>query len=131
MIKNLGCYVRTKRKEMELTQQELAERCELTRPAVSMIESEKRKKPRPETLRKLAKGLKIPYEQLLEEAGYLELQEENSLLSKESVDLQWILGHTDLRFQGKILNEEQRGFLEIFIRTLLQKEEVDQQRTKL
>ncbi|MFC4767150.1 helix-turn-helix domain-containing protein [Effusibacillus consociatus] len=129
MDKSLGGYVRKRREDMDLTIRELADLCGLSHAAISMVERDKRKKPTPETLRKLAQGLGTSYEQLLREAGYLDSQADRPR-KKESVDLQWILGHAEIRFQGKPFNEEQKQFLEIFLRTLFKKDEMGRQQRK-
>ena len=64
----LAEYVRKKREEAGLSQYALAQKSGLSVRAIQLIEKGERK-PKAETLKKLAKGLKIPFEELAQAAG--------------------------------------------------------------
>lgn len=59
-----GVKVRMSRRRQKLTQQELADKAEITKPHVSMIESGKRT-PSLDVLNRLAKALKVKPGELL------------------------------------------------------------------
>ena len=63
------------RNDKNLSIRELAKRSGTSHPYLSQLETRKNKKPTPEILRKLAKGLKISYVSLLIEAEYLEKED--------------------------------------------------------
>ncbi|MEK4688131.1 helix-turn-helix transcriptional regulator [Bacillus sp. FSL M8-0256] len=56
----LSTYLKTKRRQNNMTQTELANRTGLTSAYISQIENGKRKKPSREVIKKLAKVLSIP-----------------------------------------------------------------------
>jgi len=63
------------RNDKNLSIRELAKRSGTSHPYLSQLETGKRNPPKPEILRKLAKGLKISYVSLLIEAEYLEKED--------------------------------------------------------
>ncbi|MEN1968974.1 helix-turn-helix transcriptional regulator [Lentibacillus sp. N15] len=65
-------YITEKRKERKLSIRQLALYSEVSPGYISQIESENRGTPTPDVLKKLAKGLKIPYQELMEVAGYID-----------------------------------------------------------
>jgi len=75
---SLGKYVKNVRKyDLEITLDNLSEKTNLSKGYLSKLENGERKTPQPETLKKLANGLQVPYMDLMKEAGYVE--EVNSL----------------------------------------------------
>ncbi|MGN7169299.1 helix-turn-helix domain-containing protein [Paenibacillus cellulositrophicus] len=70
--KEFGNYLRNLRKNKGLTLIQLKEATSLSQPYLSQIENGLKGIPSPETLRKLAAPLGVPYEELLHYAGYLE-----------------------------------------------------------
>ena len=51
---------------------EVAKRSGVSHPYLSQIENNKRNTPKPDMIRKLAKGLNVPYVELMQEAGYVD-----------------------------------------------------------
>lgn len=65
-----GEYIRAKRKEKKLSIKKLSELSGVSHPYISQIENGVRGVPKPEMIKKLSKGLEIPYGDLMREAGY-------------------------------------------------------------
>ena len=61
----LAQFVQDKRKVLGLTQEELAERCSLTRGHIAMIEESRRSQLQSDTLLKLSRGLGVTVDELL------------------------------------------------------------------
>lgn len=70
--KDFGKYIRKLRNDRELTIRQLELYSGVSNSYLSQLENGKRGTPSPEIIKKLAKGLKIPYNNLLEKAGYLD-----------------------------------------------------------
>ncbi|HLR60547.1 MAG TPA: helix-turn-helix transcriptional regulator [Pseudogracilibacillus sp.] len=66
-----GEYIKSIREKSNLSLREVARRSEISHPYLSQLENGKNKRPTHEMLRKLSKGLKVDYLQLLEKAGYI------------------------------------------------------------
>lgn len=66
-----GEYLKSLRKEKSLSQRELAEKSGISNAEISRIETGNRKKPSPDVLRALAPILNVPYEELMDKAGYI------------------------------------------------------------
>jgi transcriptional regulator with XRE-family HTH domain len=71
IISIFGEYIKNVRIRKELSLKELSKRSGISHPYISQIENGKRNIPKPEMIKKLAKGLGINYFDLLSEAGYL------------------------------------------------------------
>lgn len=67
-----GEQLRTLREERKLTVNQLAIYSGVSAAGISRIENGKRGVPKPATIKKLAEALKIPYEDLMKKAGYIE-----------------------------------------------------------
>lgn len=86
---NFGAYLRALREEKKLSVNQLAMYSEVSAAGISRIENGKRGIPKPPTIKKLAGALKIPYEEMMKAAGYIEeaspaqvMKEEEMALSK-------------------------------------------------
>ncbi len=66
----LGSIIKTARERHEITLREAEEQCGVSNSYLSQIENGKIKKPSPDILNKLSLFYQIPYEMLLEKAGY-------------------------------------------------------------
>ncbi|MEK5057696.1 helix-turn-helix transcriptional regulator [Paenibacillus sp. FSL H7-0326] len=66
-----GNYLKQLRTSKNLTQSELAEKCEITRAYLSHVETGERKTPSPEVLRKMSCALGVSYVGMLLKAGVL------------------------------------------------------------
>lgn len=82
-------YITSKREEKNLSIRQLALYSDISPGYLSQIESEKRGTPTPDILKKLAKGLKIPYNELMEAAGYVEkeIKTVSELTEKDEKDI--------------------------------------------
>ena len=69
---SFGDYIRSVRKEKNMTMRELERRSGISQAYISQIENGKRETPKPITIEKFAKGLGITYRELMLEAGYIE-----------------------------------------------------------
>ncbi|HHU48238.1 MAG TPA: helix-turn-helix transcriptional regulator [Clostridiales bacterium] len=67
-----GEYLKELRKNKGITQKELADMSGFSNGEISKVESGDRKKPSPALLKAIAPHLGIPYEVLMNKAGYLE-----------------------------------------------------------
>ena len=68
---SLGKYIASKREQRRLTQNALADLCEISRNEIVRIENGERKQPSLNNLRKIASALSIRYDNLLFLAGYI------------------------------------------------------------
>jgi repressor LexA len=68
-----GEYLRSKRKEKKMTIRQLAVYSGISNAYISQIENGERGIPSPEVLKKLAGPLGVPYEELMEKAGYIQI----------------------------------------------------------
>ncbi|WP_339233915.1 helix-turn-helix domain-containing protein [Oceanobacillus sp. FSL W7-1281] len=111
-------YITMKRKEKNLSVRQLALYSEVSPGYLSQIENEKRSTPTPDIIKKLAKGLKVPYSELMEVAGYIESNKNDlpELTEKEerdvAKDLQDIIDDlesgTSLAFDGEPMDDDTR-----------------------
>jgi transcriptional regulator with XRE-family HTH domain len=67
----VGEYLKQLRKEKSISQRELAEKSGISNAEISRIETGERQKPSPDVLRQLASALNVPYESLMDKAGYI------------------------------------------------------------
>jgi len=70
MRKTLGSYLKQVRKDKNLTLRAVEEKTEVSNAYLSQLETGKINNPSPVVLHKLADCYKIPYERLMELAGY-------------------------------------------------------------
>ncbi|MCY7704393.1 transcriptional regulator [Bacillus safensis] len=82
---NFGAYLRALREEKKLSVNQLAMYSEVSAAGISRIENGKRGIPKPPTIKKLAGALKVPYEDMMQAAGYIE--EATSVHQHEEDDL--------------------------------------------
>ncbi|WP_275999315.1 helix-turn-helix domain-containing protein [Aneurinibacillus migulanus] len=114
---NFGQFLRNLRNKKDMTVNQLAMYSGVSAAAISRIENGKRGVPKPETIRKIAEALKVPYEELMEAAGYL--PEENpsssqkqSLLNDPELNIAFYDGYDELS------PEEQEAVKEIVKNTI-------------
>lgn len=69
--KEFGIYIRKLRKERSLTIRQVEKYSGVSNSYLSQIENGMRGIPKPNILEKISKALKVPYEELMEKAGYL------------------------------------------------------------
>ncbi|MDR7238770.1 helix-turn-helix domain-containing protein [Neobacillus drentensis] len=68
---SFGEYLKQLRKNMSISQRELAEKSGVSNAEISRIETGGRQKISPDVLRAIAPILEIPYEELMDKAGYI------------------------------------------------------------
>lgn len=68
---SFGEYLKQLRKEKSISQRELAEKSGVSNAEISRIETGGRQKISPDVLRAIAPILEIPYEELMDKAGYI------------------------------------------------------------
>ncbi|WP_424163358.1 helix-turn-helix domain-containing protein [Bacillus amyloliquefaciens] len=78
-MENFGKQLRTLREKRHLTVNQLATYSGVSAAGISRIENGKRGVPKPATIKKLADALKIPYEELMQTAGYIETVQETGV----------------------------------------------------
>jgi transcriptional regulator with XRE-family HTH domain len=103
-----GSYLQQIRKAKGLGVNQLAQYSGVSAPQISRIESGKRTSPKPDTIAKLANALKVPYEELMKVAGYLE---QDSVDKKDNDE-----NYNSLSEINKLIKKygiEQMGFLDI------------------
>ncbi|MEH7634580.1 helix-turn-helix transcriptional regulator [Bacillus pumilus] len=123
---NFGAYLRALREEKKLSVNQLAMYSEVSAAGISRIENGKRGIPKPPTIKKLAGALKVPYEEMMQAAGYIEevssinqLKEEAMTLSKiKEAAAQYELGDLEL-FDGDIWSTLSKKEIEDLNRYLL------------
>lgn len=69
---NFGEFIKSLRKENNLSQRDLAEKSGISNAEISRIETGERQKPSPMALKAFAPHLGKTYEELLKQAGYIE-----------------------------------------------------------
>lgn len=107
MEKKFGEYLKTKREEKDWTINQLATYSGVSNAQISRIENGQRGVPKPETIRKLSEALKVPYDEMMDEAGYAPSPEWAT--SKDIKDLKKML-ETDapIMFDGVPIEGEQK-----------------------
>jgi transcriptional regulator with XRE-family HTH domain len=78
-VESFGKQLRTLREKRHLTVNQLATYSGVSAAGISRIENGKRGVPKPATIKKLADALKIPYEELMQTAGYIETVQETGV----------------------------------------------------
>ncbi|HHW54909.1 MAG: helix-turn-helix transcriptional regulator [Bacillota bacterium] len=116
-----GEYLKKLREKRGFSIRKLALAAGVSNSYLSQIETGQRGIPSHRILWKLARPLKVDYEELLRAAGYLVLREgqyifleDNKYSSEPILDLEELLQLPRLRFKGVLLDEEEKEeFLEI------------------
>ncbi|PCK19997.1 transcriptional regulator [Bacillus pumilus] len=123
---NFGAYLRALREEKKLSVNQLAMYSEVSAAGISRIENGKRGIPKPPTIKKLAGALKVPYEEMMLAAGYIEEASPAPLIKEEKVALskireaaeQYKLGDLEI-FDGDIWSTLSKKEIEDLNRYLL------------
>ncbi|ACV59957.1 transcriptional regulator, XRE family (plasmid) [Alicyclobacillus acidocaldarius subsp. acidocaldarius DSM 446] len=103
-MSQFGQYLRKLRKERNLTINQLALYSGVSSALISRIENGQRGRPKPDTLKKLASALKVPYEDLLLHAGVLNEQISRTSESRDlkPVDPSWYKRQVPIPVLGSI-----------------------------
>ena len=81
---NIGEYIKKIREEKGLSINQLALYSDVSAAHISRIERGLRE-PSPEILKKLSQALKVPYEELMAAAGYLDEIEQNNIVAEQKI----------------------------------------------
>lgn len=101
MESNFGIKLREIRERKGMTVNQLAVYSEVSSALISKIENGIRRKPKPETIEKLAKGLKMEYEELMYIAGYIDKE------NKKNRDKDTVV-YNDANTTIRLLEEESK-----------------------
>jgi transcriptional regulator with XRE-family HTH domain len=82
-MSELGAYIKEKRDLRDLSIRRLAEAASISHTEIKRIEDGVRRQPSPQVLRSIATALSVPYEEIMEAAGYLDNQE-NTLVAAQA-----------------------------------------------
>ncbi len=108
----IGAYIKELRESKNLGVNQLATYAGVSGAQISRIESGERKNPKPETLAKLAKALKVDYDELMSKAGYLKKEDKNETkINTAFYDYDNLDKYSDeevLKLQEKIFEELRR-----------------------
>ncbi|MGE6630089.1 helix-turn-helix domain-containing protein [Bacillus sp. NPDC077027] len=80
---NFGTYLRTLREKKKLSVNQLAMYSDVSAAGISRIENGKRGIPKPLTIKKLSHALKVPYEEMMQAAGYIEDNSSASMIKEQ------------------------------------------------
>lgn len=135
-----GKYLKTKREEKNLSMNKLGELTGVTGMYISQLENGKRDKPSIEVLQKLSKSLGVPYEDLMDAAGYMEVKdfieelretlekekqgrgdiEIRSLPQEEHCELDYLLASDHpIFFKDRLLTKEEKAKIKSVIEIVL------------
>lgn len=110
-MKSLGEVIRQRRLDMNLTLAQLATLIDSSKSYLSKLENNHIEKPKPSTLRNIAKQLNLSYNDLLMHSNYVDRDETSwKLPSGTHYEIDSILRNEEniLMIQGKILAKEER-----------------------
>jgi HTH-type transcriptional regulator, competence development regulator len=114
--------LRDLRKLKGFTIRELADRSGVSAAYISQLENGNRGIPSPEVLMKFSEGLNVSYSELMEIAGYLESQGTEREVRSNPVNLRRFLRENDLMFDGFLLTDDDKEWVERMLTTLFWKE---------
>jgi transcriptional regulator with XRE-family HTH domain len=114
--------LRDLRKLKGFTIRELADRSGVSAAYISQLENGNRGIPSPEVLMKFSEGLNVSYSELMEIAGYLESQGQEREVQSNPVNLRRFLRENDLMFDGFVLTDDDKEWVERMLTTLFWKE---------
>jgi transcriptional regulator with XRE-family HTH domain len=126
-MKEFGEVLRELREKRGLTVNQLGIYSGVSPALISKIENGKRGTPKPETLEKLAKGLKIPYEELMILAGHIPKNDEDNEIKSSNEDelereiditsVDDIIKKYNFKIDGRYMTEEEAKDFLAFVRT--------------
>ncbi|SEB75467.1 helix-turn-helix transcriptional regulator [Paenibacillus sp. GP183] len=114
--------LRDLRKLKGFTIRELADRSGVSAAYISQLENGNRGIPSPEVLMKFSEGLNVSYSELMEIAGYLESQGVQCEVQSNPVNLRRFLRENNLMFDGIVLTDDDKEWVERMLTTLFWKE---------
>jgi len=117
-------HLRDLRKLKGFTIRELADRSGVSAAYISQLENGNRGVPSPEVLMKLSEGLNTSYSELMQAAGYLDQPPPAQSVSKTPINLRRFLRENDLMFDGVLLSDVDKEWLERVLTALFWKEKL-------
>ena len=116
--------LRDLRKLKGYTIRELSDRSGVSAAYISQMENGRRGIPSPEVLMKLSEGLNTSYEELMEIAGYLQTSARSSgnPKTKSPVNLRRFLHENEIIFDGIVLTEQDKEWVERVLTALFWKQ---------
>ncbi|WP_199794816.1 transcriptional regulator [Paenibacillus faecalis] len=102
---SFGSYLKQLREERGWSINQLAKAAEVSGSQISRIENGLRGVPKPQTIRKIAEALDVSYEELMNQAGYLE-SEYTTQKSGEDISVPEWATYKDKRDFKKMLEED-------------------------
>lgn len=114
--------LRDMRKLKGFTIRELADRSGVSAAYISQLENGNRGIPSPDVLMKLSEGLNTSYSDLMDIAGYLESSPTNPNLQSAPVNLRRFLRENELSFDGFVLTDEDKEWVERMLTVLFWKD---------
>ncbi|OPH57183.1 transcriptional regulator [Paenibacillus ferrarius] len=110
------------RKLKGFTIRELADRSGVSAAYISQLENGNRGIPSPEVLMKLSEGLNTSYSELMDIAGYLESSPSTENFQSNPVNLRRFLRDNELMFDGVLLTDDDKEWVERMLTVLFWKE---------
>lgn len=114
--------LRDLRKLKGFTLRELADRSGVSAAYISQLENGNRGIPSPEVLMKLSEGLNTSYSELMDIAGYLESAPSTEKFQSNPVNLRRFLRENELMFDGLLLTDEDKEWVERMLTVLFWKQ---------
>lgn len=111
MDNEFSSFLKQKRKQRGYTVNQLALYSGISAAQISRIENSRRGVPKPNTIKKLAKGLKLPYEQLMKAAGYID-NDDDTNENDRPAELTEFLKQANVMFHGVPMTEEDKKRIE-------------------
>jgi HTH-type transcriptional regulator, competence development regulator len=110
---NFGEELKKLRKEKKLSIRKLGELSNISHAYISQLENSKRDTPKPDTLNKLAKGLNVPYLELLEKAGIYDNEDINIMKNTDNLlkNTKWELSTPDKNHE--MMQQQNENALEL------------------
>ncbi|MFC4966144.1 helix-turn-helix domain-containing protein [Paenibacillus sp. GCM10023248] len=110
------------RKLKGFTLRELADRSGVSAAYISQLENGNRGIPSPDVLMKLSEGLNTSYSELMDLAGYLESPPSTEKYQSNPVNLRRFLRENELMFDGMLLTDEDKEWVERMLTVLFWKQ---------
>lgn len=115
------------RKLKGYTIREVSDRSGVSSAYISQLENGNRGIPSPDILMKLSEGLNISYHDLMKLAGYLEGQQQQYTTKKAPVNLRRFLRENEIQFDGHLLSDVDKEWIDRILSALFWKEKRDSQ----
>lgn len=100
------------RKSKGYTIREVSDRSGVSAAYISQLENGNRGVPSPDILMKLSEGLNFSYDDLMRIAGYIEDERKTNQIQKAPINLRKLLRDNEIMFDGVILTETQKEWVE-------------------